>query len=56
MSNWVDTAGHNVRTSQKRSDAALMAQVLTALPLVGPLIEASFAETPIVFVNYPGPR
>ena len=36
------------------SDAALMPQVLQHYRLVAPLIEASFAETPIVFVNYPG--
>lgn len=35
------------------SDAALMAQVLEHYELVGPFIEASFAETPIVFANYP---
>jgi DNA primase len=36
------------------SDAALMPQVLQHYRLVAPLIEASFAETPVVFVNYPG--
>lgn len=36
------------------SDAALMPQVLQHYHLAAPLIEASFAETPIVFVNYPG--
>jgi DNA primase len=35
------------------SDLALMPQVLAHYQLVGPLIEASFAETPIVFANYP---
>jgi hypothetical protein len=35
-------------------ERALMARVLEHYRLVGPLIEASFAQTPIVFVNYPG--
>jgi hypothetical protein len=34
-------------------DAALMEEVLTYYRLVAPFIEASFAETPIVFANYP---
>ena len=36
-----------------QSDTAVMAQVLTHYRLVGPLIEASFADTPIVFASYP---
>jgi DNA primase len=35
------------------SDVALMQDVLTHYRLVAPLIDASFAATPIVFVNYP---
>src|SRR5580658_4523418 len=35
-------------------ERALMARVLEHYRLVGPVIEASFAQTPIVFVNYPG--
>jgi DNA primase len=38
---------------QSVDDVALMPQVLAHYELVGPLIEASFAQTPIVFVNYP---
>jgi DNA primase len=38
---------------QSIDDTALMAQVLAHYELVAPLIEASFAATPIVFVNYP---
>jgi len=35
------------------SDVAVMPQVLDHYRLVGPLIEASFADTPIVFGSYP---
>lgn len=35
------------------SDAYLMPDVLAHYRLVGPLIEASFSKTPIVFANYP---
>jgi DNA primase len=35
------------------SDAALMPQVLAHYRLVAPLIDVSFSQTPIVFVNYP---
>lgn len=35
------------------SDAALMEHVLAHYRLAAPLIDASFSETPIVFVNYP---
>ena len=38
---------------QSIDDAALIPQVLAHYGLVAPLIEASFAQTPIVFVNYP---
>jgi hypothetical protein len=38
---------------QSSNDSALMPQVLAHYELVAPLIEASFAQTPIVFVNYP---
>jgi DNA primase len=38
---------------QSSDDTALMPQVLAHYDLVAPLIEASFARTPIVFVNYP---
>lgn len=38
---------------QSIDDAALMPQVLAHYGLVAPLIEASFAQAPIVFVNYP---
>ncbi len=36
-----------------QSDTAVMPQVLTHYRLVGPLIEESFADTPIVFASYP---
>jgi len=36
-----------------KSDAALVPHVLAHYQLMAPLIEASFAETPVVFVNYP---
>lgn len=36
------------------NDAPPMEQVLAHYRLVGPLIDASLANTPIVFVNYPG--
>jgi DNA primase len=42
--------GHDLNVDER----ALMARVLEHYRLVGPLIEASFAQTPIVFVNYPG--
>ncbi len=35
------------------NDVALMSEVLAHYGLVGPLIEASFSDTPTVFVNYP---
>ncbi|MBV8531192.1 MAG: hypothetical protein JO104_07730 [Candidatus Eremiobacteraeota bacterium] len=38
---------------QMSSDATVMPHVLAHYQLVAPLIEASFAEAPIVFANYP---
>lgn len=38
---------------ESADDKAIMAQVLAHYELVAPLIAESFAETPIVFVNYP---